>query len=347
LPPPTNGFSVVSAAMLSSFGRCTRVIVLNQAPVGRGSASWLFDLFRVVRQAVQCAGALLQRPRPYVYLALSGGGRQSIDFVFVALTAVFGSRIVFHHHSFGYLTRPRRLTGSLLRLNPKAEHIALCGCMKERLATTYDIEPTRVRVLSNAAFVGLGEDIAVAALGDREIRLGFLSNITSDKGIFGFFDLLDASRQGGIPVSGSIAGPIDPGIAEDFHRRLECCPNGRYLGALYGEEKRAFFRSLDILVFPSRYANEAEPVTILEAASAGALVFGTDRGCIPDMLEELGGMIANEEVFCDRALDELRRLNMDRTALVQGRRAAQTGFLRLKTKADAELEEIVSLAVGA
>ena len=62
-----------------------------------------------------------------------------------------------------------------------------------------------------------------------------------------------------------------------------------YVGPVYGEAKTAFYQSLDVFLFPTRFAQEAAPNVLFEAAAAGVPSLCTDRGCIPEILDELEG----------------------------------------------------------
>ena len=51
-----------------------------------------------------------------------------------------------------------------------------------------------------------------------------------------------------------------------------------------GSTRSAFIGSLDIFLFPTNYANEAEPLVIYEAMRRGVYVIACDRGAISEML---------------------------------------------------------------
>ena len=63
-----------------------------------------------------------------------------------------------------------------------------------------------------------------------------------------------------------------------------------YDGPVYDRRKESFYDSIDVLVFPSRYANEAEPVVVIEALGAGAPVAAA-RGCVPSLIDGESGLL--------------------------------------------------------
>ena len=62
-----------------------------------------------------------------------------------------------------------------------------------------------------------------------------------------------------------------------------------YHGPLHGGPKAAFYRSLDLFLFPTNFAQEAAPNVIFEAAEAGVPSLSVDRACILELLGQLTG----------------------------------------------------------
>lgn len=278
LPPPVHGFSAATEMMVQACRARTPVHVLNTAD---GVASLAVSLLR--------AAAFLARRRPgAMYLALSGGYRQLVD-LFATLVFRLGAailrielRVCVHHHSFKYLDKRSGRTALLFRaLGRQAVHVALCETMATRLAEAYAVPVECLKVLSNATLVQ--DQVSAqqpAAFPDRDrLVLGYLSNLTEEKGVFSFLELCTRLRRGGYPVDALLAGPLPSEIAERFHTALAEA-GGRHIGPVYGAGKAEFFASVDAFVFPTRYKNEAEPLVLWEAFSAGLPVLSFARGCI-------------------------------------------------------------------
>ena len=133
-----------------------------------------------------------------------------------------------------------------------------------KLSSQYNIDLGCIRVISNSGFIEdeyLSERPAVEV--NLPVTIGFLSNITAEKGIFLFFDALRALREEGLCFRAVIAGPVSPIIADRFSCELDNAPEATYLGGVYGASKALFFQNIDLLLFPTIYQNEAEPVTIM------------------------------------------------------------------------------------
>ncbi|MBS0367643.1 MAG: glycosyltransferase family 4 protein [Proteobacteria bacterium] len=292
LPPPLHGFSAINAKMLAKIKSEGPVKVFDLSPKLGGK------LFLVRLLYLLCTFSFsLAFFRPScVYMGLSGGIRQLLDVMFIAMARVFRVPMFVHHHSYAYINANFWYSKFVFRLLRSATHIVLCPDMGNGLAERYQLDKERVVPLSNAAFVdgsGSGSSEDVEQVPRESFSLGFLSNITREKGIFDFFDLIEALAGKGVNVQGVIAGPVDSTIESEFSARLGRLKNVRHLGAVYGDKKAEFFREIDLLVFPTRYVNEAEPVTIIEAQSFGVPVIAVKRGCIGCMVPELAGRVVD------------------------------------------------------
>lgn len=354
LPPPVHGFSVINEAMLSRLQGAGPVRVFNRAPALRGGdrahasaqpgASW----WRFGHSAWR------HRAEGALYLGLSGGWGQLKDWRFLLPARLLGWPVVVHHHSFAYLNPPgagwraglsrvvwRFVLGGLRR----AHHVVLCECMGQALSARYGIPPAQVAVLSNAAFLAAEPDpAAVPAPEETTLRVGFLSNITAEKGIWDFLALGDALRSAGVSLQALVAGPVAPDIARRFADELAIRPWCQHLGAVYGPAKAAFFARVDVLAFPTRYANEAEPVTLLEALRAGVPVVATARGCIAEMLPPgVAHVVADPDRFVAEACATLQAWSAGGAAQAAARRqAARAAFATVRARHVAQLERVVA-----
>ncbi|MBC7490256.1 MAG: glycosyltransferase family 4 protein [Glaciimonas sp.] len=338
LPPPVHGFSEINRRMLIALRSRHQVLAFDMTP--RASRlSFLFILWRFLLCVVR------RRPKA-LYLALSGGYRQWIDLAFVLLARLRDIPIFVHHHSFSYLNDRRLSAVVSLRALRDATHVVLCECMGQQLMKQYGIELVNMRVLSNSAFL---EDIeapascmALVHAQPAALRIGFLSNITAEKGIFEFFAVLRESQALGVSLQGVIAGPVDSAIKESFSATLAASTNVQHVGAVYGVAKSAFFANIDILFFPSKL-QEAEPVTILEALGHGVPVIAFARGCIEGMVPAAAGAVFSySETFAKHAIEALRPLAENHVLLVQARHSARAIFEAGRASNKAVLESLMA-----
>ncbi len=92
------------------------------------------------------------------------------------------------------------------------------------------------------------------------------------------------------------------------------------MGPLYGAQKEQFYRQLDVFLFPTNYANEAEPLVIYEAMRQGVHVIACDRGSIAEMLGNGAGLAVAREEIVESAAARLAQFSDDRDALADAKR---------------------------
>jgi len=300
LPPPVHGFSVISSnvfALLTATG--AEIHLINSQPSGFWQG--LLKLIGFIRATAFTPATYKQ----CLYIALSGGVRQYLDMLYVLVARAFRIRMYVHHHSYYYLNqRPiqSRLIFSLLK---NATHIALCDAMREKISKNYGISVQNIQTISNSAFIpAQNQNNLYHPETGQSIKIGYLANITQDKGIFVFLDAIERLSEAGHNVEALIGGPLDPTIKPAFEAAISKLPNVKYIGAVYDEKKHSFFRLINIFAFPTLYKNEAEPLVIWEAQSYGIPAASINRGCIPCLLGQNGDLLA------ESAADFLSKLEL-------------------------------------
>jgi glycosyltransferase involved in cell wall biosynthesis len=280
-------------------------IANTAGPAGRRSL--VFHTARVAKtlRALRSIAANASSER-VCYLAAEGGLGLAYSVMIASWARLLRYRVFIHHHSFSYIIARRRLMGLLLAAaGPQATHICLSDGMARGLASRYRRQ-VRAAVLSNAAFVD-----APAAGVQREsgagLTIGLLSNLTQDKGLRTFIEILRRAKGQGLTIRGVLAGPIPSDSDHAFLKSLEKELAGRldYRGPVYGAEKTRFFQDVDVFVFPTTYLNEAQPTVLFEAMAFGLPVISFDRGCIREQVDDAGMVFDQGEDFVERALHEL------------------------------------------
>lgn len=348
LPPPVHGFAWVNQQMLQGLEHLSHVRVNDRAPrqwrwIGR---SKVFGVLPTLGQCLVAAWRCIKSRPTAFYLGCSGGLGMLLDAPYVLLARCLNVPVYVHHHAFSYLNNPTLLTRLCMGQLRTSQHIVLGTRMGDLLCRVYAVPLGHVAVLSNAAF--LDQVRQHSRTHSVEMTVGFLSNITPEKGIFDFFDLARVFHQSGARVQFVIAGPVASDIQARFNARLRELPNVRHLGALYGDAKTAFFSSLDVLAFPTRYANEAEPVTIHEALRAGVPVIANDRGCIGSLLDDsCGRVVTDADDFVTAATSWLKKLAASDDALQKYKQAAILRFEALHAEHSKNLSHILGrIATG-
>ncbi len=68
-----------------------------------------------------------------------------------------------------------------------------------------------------------------------------------------------------------------------------------YHGVVMGDEKRKFLELADFFILPTRYPNEGQPISIIEAMANGLVVITTDHAGIPDLVKDTENGIVLKE----------------------------------------------------
>jgi glycosyltransferase involved in cell wall biosynthesis len=260
-----------------------------------------------------------------LYMSVSDGLGQIYEILFALLARLRGMRVFLHHHSFAYLDIPSWLMGWLVRVaGADAIHIALSQKMADRLKAAYDVE--LVVPISNAVFFVAQNSTALTR---RNLEtLGFLSNITPEKGVFEFLDLCATVRDKGLSLRAQLAGPFqDDGTERVVRERLAAQPTVVYVGPKYGAEKDVFYMGIDALIFPTH--NEAEPVVLHEAISRAIPVIAYGRGCIPEIIgPDCGLVIDIASSFVPAAVAQIETWLDDPEMLAAASKAAAQRFAK-------------------
>ena len=344
MPPPVHGYSLVTSFVVEELRKIARVEVVDNAP------DTLVRRLRYHVERVYFAGcaawALLRQGGPdrVLYTAIAGGSGVLYDLPLVALARACGFRIFFHHHSYNYVTRRRRLTAALFALAGNATtHICLSADMARRLSDLY-VRVQRTFVLSNAMLIAPAAGPSAHA---GPIRLGFLSNLIPEKGLDVVLAVARALHTQGVAFVLVVAGPaLSAEIRALLERaRVELGAALDYRGAVYGTEKTAFFQDIELFLFPTRYTNEAQPLVLLEALAAGVPVVTTDHGSIRETVGESGAVFSDVD-YLREAVAMISLWSNDRAGLIQLSAATQRRAEAAHASALGDLSHLVKLIAG-
>ncbi|QPF87119.1 glycosyltransferase family 4 protein [Bradyrhizobium genosp. L] len=309
------GYAYITARMIETLQQSAEVETVNISPGHRRG------VLKHVHKTYQTLWACWQLTRhtrgaKLTYIGCEGDWGLVYTSALVMTARMLGYAVLLHHHSFGYVDKSFSMMRFITHIGgDHIRHIFLCTTMRDRFESQYG-RAHYTQIISNAAFVAPGQDIQDSSIQSNPIRIGMLSNLTREKGLYTFIDLVRALKDMKLGVEAVLAGPIaDPrdqanvAVAE---RELGGALN--YVGPVYGAAKDQFYRELDVFVFPTQYANEAQPTVLFEALAAGNSIIAFDRGCIASQVKQNGIAIAATDDFCARACDFILELSQQRSA---------------------------------
>jgi glycosyltransferase involved in cell wall biosynthesis len=125
-------------------------------------------------------------------------------------------------------------------------------------------------------------------------RALFLANCTPDKGVFDALEAialantsapsLDPAIEWELVVAGGFVQPADEAA---FHQRIarpDLAGRVRRVGFVSGASKARAFAEADVFLYPSYFANEGQPLALIEAMAHGLVPVSTRWRGIPEML---------------------------------------------------------------
>ncbi len=325
-PPPVFGLSSTNAAMseklrllgarvtlintarstlsLSLFSRISR---LNRIVKGLWKLAWM-------RTSANCA----------IYMSISGGLGKIYEIAFILLARIKRANIYLRHASFAYLDSPSTIARLLVySAGDTTTHITQCKQMSRQLQKQY--RASKVISISNAVLYPEYINNRLHHRGTVRV-LGFISNISAEKGVFEYLDLLQKLERKKLPIRGKLAGPFQDVETENaVYERLKNLQSVEYVGPKYGDEKNIFFDSIDVFIFPTKYKNETEAKVNHEAMSLGIPVIAYGRGCIPEIVDsDCGSVIALDKPFVPAAFKQIEIwLDNPKTFQLASKTAAQ------------------------
>lgn len=329
LPPPITGLSYITAQMIDAIKGTYPIHVANVAaePNLSGMSKHLRRMLRVLAAGLILFKHLFRTNRR-CYLVCEGDWGLVYTIFLAALARLCGYRTALHHHSFAYIDRPRALMRLLLNVGgPALTHIFLCPIMRSRFASAYNIEP-KACIISNLAFV---EPQLKCQCPTGPLTIGLLSNLTKEKGLHTFLQLVASAQAQGLGVKAILAGPIasetDRKLVENASRGMKDALD--YRGPVYGPSKEKFYHDIDIFVFPTEYSHEAEPTVVFEAISSGSVVIAFNRGCISNQIGAIGFAIEPGGNFLEDSIEYLRQATAQVVRLRDERRSRIEAYRKL------------------
>jgi glycosyltransferase involved in cell wall biosynthesis len=341
-PPPLHGMAFTNQSVYELLrARGLEVERLNTAP----ATLHLDILSRLSRwRGVLHAWGRILRARAgqdQLYIAPSGRGGQVYDVVSLAIARARNIPCTLHHQNYAYLDKTRVLAALMIRMaGPEALHVVLCSSMERVLGSRYGVR--RTLVLSNVGFAAsMPRNRGQATLH----RVGLLSNLTREKGTETVIRLAAEIHRRALPLGVILAGPcLDPDLLRDLEQAVA---SGilEWRGPVYNEEKAAFWKDIDVFVYPTE--TDAEPNVVWESLAAGIPVVTYGRGCISEQVGEAGLIIAPSEDFISRALEALEKWSSCADDYRERVRAAGLQYEDTRMRGVQQWERLVTALSGA
>lgn len=306
-PPPTTGaadMSLVLATTIEGIGD-SRVDRVNVS-MTRLSGSVYQYLRKVIILLIAALRLIFVRYDRLIFNP-PGGAMLNAYFPLLIAARLTGVRVIADHHNYSYINKPTtwmRCTVNLL--GDACTHLVLSEKMGQEFINAYPV--AKVVVASNWGRKKIG-DFNSVEIPDRPLTLGYLSNVTFEKGIDTFVELIQKTTERGGIVQAIVAGGLGDGVDKLLHDAQQSGLPIEVVGPVYEEAKMRFFERCDLFVFPTRYRNEAEPLVLIEAQIAGCYVLATNRGAISETVCQGNGLVYHNDTFMREAVNVVLSLH--------------------------------------
>jgi len=227
------------------------------------------------------------------YMVPDGGAGIWYSLLHIQAAQKYYNLLILHHRTHKYIDKKSPVMERMTNIaRDKTVHVFLTEGMASRFTSMYG--NCRAFIASNARFI---EPVDKSSLHIKNkkaaLRLGYLSNLCREKGFYEVVDTFKYASKSGMNVTLDLAGPIiEPEIQTVIETlQINYGSKVRHWGFLKPYQKDLFFKHIDVFLFPTQYKLEAAPNVVYEALSASVPVIATDRGCIPDIVTGLRGVV--------------------------------------------------------
>lgn len=237
---------------------------------------------------------------------------------FIGISKLLGKKIIIHIHGNYIHQEYKQLLGIKKKLYYFVLSLADKGIVLSPMLRN-NLEPflddSDIHVVFN--FVENSVLTSYPVKQFHELRIIYLSNLMTEKGIFDLLDALLILKSKGIAYRARIAGNIPPNLKPRLDAKFFAISDvAEYLGVVRGKEKVQLLEWANVFVLPTYYSTEGQPIAILEALATGNIVLTTDQGGIPDVFSNRNGYFI-EKKNGQNIADKLSELSLvDRDAKI-------------------------------
>lgn len=288
VPPPVHGSTVMTLTFLEAL----RAAGLRTHLVDRRFSRSVDEIggtsMRKIVSAFSLIGRLARSLRCHrgakvVFFTTNRAPSFWVDVAMSALLRTTRRSYIAYIHTAGYsevAARPGRRWAVRCLLGGAANVVVLGPSMRSDVRQFND----QLSEISNT----VAGPVAPARPGSNNPTIAFVSNLIPGKGAEDFIRIANACLVA-IPDARAVlvGGSSDPSYTESLRSMLDPLVQDRFLftGALYGGARDEVVAAASLLVFPSTYQYEAQPLTVLEALRLGVPVVAYDVGGLRDVVE--------------------------------------------------------------
>lgn len=311
LPPPFDGQSVafkVVSDYLKNTGN-EEVKIVNISGSKKRSNKVLSNLLRAFDYSfvITKISSLFFKGYRILYLQIAQSRRGFLrDRVIINIAHLFNCKIILHLHGGNYdgfynsLDKPaqQQVRSTLV----KAEKIII---LSRNLLGMFDFEPSLksklISIPNGVGYEKLDEEGKKIKSEKGEITILYLSNLIETKGYLHVLESIKILVEDyNLKVKAFFCGRFlvnsdqssfktEKEAKDDFFNKIEqygLQETVKYEGVVTGEAKQRMLDKAHFFILPTKYKNEGQPISIIEAMRAGCVVITTNYRAMPEMIED-------------------------------------------------------------
>lgn len=290
LPPPMHGAARMNQHAIEALSTQFDVRVLEMnftRSLGDLEKPSLRKLMRAFWLMLRLVGALPRAKALYICFAPTGGAYIR-DSLYVLIAKLFRVPAVLHLHGRGLpAMRQSKLALAFQKAVFANQSVILLG---ESLRSEISGLACHATIIPNCLdLASFAEPPRGGWRPSEPVKLLWLSNLFRAKGIETLIAACQTIRERGLDFELTIAGAEGDVSEPQLHERLlhyGIKDTAIYIGSVESKGKANAFSNADLFVFPSHYANEAQPLVVLEAMAAGVPVITSDIATLPEFVRD-------------------------------------------------------------
>lgn len=268
LPEPTTGQSTANKKIYSDLSKIRSITLIDTSPkISKKNIN--YHAARVISNIYAFIKILSSKNESTIYTVYESGLGIIYNHIIFFGAKIKKSKVILHHHTSEHtINKSTKFKRLIKNRTSMLTHVFLSSSMMEDFNKNYGHGNSII--LNNASLINY-TPTKPRILTKNIIAIGYISNITVEKGSKNILKLIQSLVSSKISFEFVVAGPISDSDSEHY---INLCSQiagdkFKYIGKVSGKSKEDFFKSIDLLVFPTEYVYEAQPLIILEAISRG------------------------------------------------------------------------------
>lgn len=224
------------------------------------------------------------------------------DCLFILIGKYIGKgKIITHLHGNNLGNVIDDTAGLLNKLIRKSfKNIDIGIVLGEKLTNNYRGLVERVEIVSNGISADfIAEHEVNFTKKSKSLSVLYLSNLMAEKGYGELVEAITSLVREGLDIKLDLIG----GIHDQQHfKKVQTYIKEHsmeeqilYHGVKIDEDKKEHLLNTDVMVLPTKYKVEGQPISIIEGMAAGLPIVSTDRGVIAELIDHCG-IIVNPTV---------------------------------------------------